>query len=112
MFGNRFAIQGKAYGHILDPRTGQPLTRPAVAAVIAPSGAEADALSTALLVLGPRRGPVVLERFRGVRALYDSEAVSWNSRPITLSPDAAPSGAPAKGDNAERRPPPYVRSES
>ena len=64
-----------------------------MAAVIAPSGAEADALSTALLVLGPRRGPAVLERFKGVRALYDSEAVSWISRPITLSPDAATSGS-------------------
>ena len=37
-FGNKFVIQGRVYGHILDPRTGRPLTRPAVAAVIARAG--------------------------------------------------------------------------
>ena len=111
-FGNKFVIQGRAYGHILDPRTGRPITRPAVAAVIAPSGAEADALSTALLVLGSRRGPAVLERFKGVRALYDSEAVSWISRPIILSPEAAPARRPAREDNPGRRPSPDVRSGS
>jgi len=47
-----FHHQGKRYGHILDPRTGWPADRVLSSTVIAPTAAEADALSTALYVLG------------------------------------------------------------
>ena len=43
-------------GHVLDPATGEPTERLGSASVIAPDGAGADALATALLVLGPERG--------------------------------------------------------
>lgn len=49
----RFEIEGKTYGHILDPRTGRPADGPASVTVLAPTAAEADALSTALYLLGP-----------------------------------------------------------
>jgi thiamine biosynthesis lipoprotein len=49
----RFEIGGRSYGHILDPRTGVPVDGPASLTVVAPNAAEADALSTALYVLGP-----------------------------------------------------------
>jgi thiamine biosynthesis lipoprotein len=39
-------------GHILDPRTGQPAEGVISATVVAPTAAEADALSTALYVMG------------------------------------------------------------
>ncbi len=55
-------IRGRRYGHILDPRTGRPAQRAASASVIAPSALEADALSTAAFVLGPREGVDLLER--------------------------------------------------
>jgi len=47
-----FYHQGKKYGHILDPRTGQPASGVMSASVVAPSAAGADALATALYVLG------------------------------------------------------------
>jgi thiamine biosynthesis lipoprotein len=47
-----FHHQGKRYGHILDPRTGWPAEQVLSATVIAPTAAEADALSTAFYVLG------------------------------------------------------------
>jgi len=47
-----FHHQGKRYGHILDPRTGWPADGVLSSTVIAPTAAEADALSTALYVLG------------------------------------------------------------
>jgi thiamine biosynthesis lipoprotein len=47
-----FEQDGKRYGHILDPRTGWPALGLVSASVIAPTAAEADALSTAFYVLG------------------------------------------------------------
>jgi thiamine biosynthesis lipoprotein len=44
--------QGRKLGHVLDPRTGWPASGIASATVLAPSAAEADALSTALFILG------------------------------------------------------------
>ena len=46
---------GKRYGHILDPRTGWPAEGVLAATAIAPTAALADALSTALYVLGLER---------------------------------------------------------
>ena len=43
---------GKKLGHVLDPRTGWPAAGVASASVVAPTGAEADALSTAFFVGG------------------------------------------------------------
>lgn len=48
---------GKKFGHIIDPRTGRPVsgsTRGVT--VIAPTATSADALSTSLFVLGPEEG--------------------------------------------------------
>jgi thiamine biosynthesis lipoprotein len=48
----QFEAGGRVYGHILDPRTGEPATGPASVTVLAPTAAEADALSTAFYLLG------------------------------------------------------------
>jgi thiamine biosynthesis lipoprotein len=65
--GTQFFIdRGRRLGHILDPRTGRPAEGVHCATVVAPSAADADALATALYVLGrdglpriaPRGGPV------------------------------------------------------
>jgi len=47
-----FEYKGEKLGHLLDPRTGWPANGTASANVTAPSAAEADAMSTALFVLG------------------------------------------------------------
>ncbi|MHC4180078.1 MAG: FAD:protein FMN transferase [Planctomycetota bacterium] len=49
-----FVHAGRRYGHILDPRSGQPAKGLLSATVIAPSAALADALSTAFYVMGPQ----------------------------------------------------------
>jgi len=56
-------LDGVRYSHILDPRTGAPVTTRAGASVIAADGMTADALATALTVLGPERGLALAERF-------------------------------------------------
>ena len=48
-----FVDQGRKLGHILDPRSGRPAEGVISATVIAHSAADADALATALYVLGP-----------------------------------------------------------
>lgn len=61
--GKCFVHEGRTYGHILDPRTGQPADRTVLAGLVLPSATEADALSTALLVGGPEQS-AELERLR------------------------------------------------
>ncbi|MEZ6187154.1 MAG: FAD:protein FMN transferase [Planctomycetota bacterium] len=61
--------EGKRYHHILDPRTGYPSTGCMSATVVAPEAALADALATALCVLGPERGLELIERLPRIEAL-------------------------------------------
>lgn len=51
--GNQFFhFGGKRYGHVLDPRTGQPAEGLLSATVLAPTATLADALATAFFVMG------------------------------------------------------------
>jgi thiamine biosynthesis lipoprotein len=69
VWGRCFEAGGKTYGHVLDPRTGRPVSGAVLAAVALPSATETDALSTALLVAG-RQGGGRIERLRpGMRTL-------------------------------------------
>lgn len=63
VWGKAFEANGKTLGHVLDPRKGHPVEGAVMTAVIAPSATEADALSTALLVLG-RDGGALIDRLR------------------------------------------------
>jgi thiamine biosynthesis lipoprotein len=56
-------LDGVRYSHILDPRTGQPLTSRIGASVIAANGMTADALATAACVLGAERGLELASHF-------------------------------------------------
>jgi len=50
--GRSFVVEGRTFGHVIDPRTGYPAQNALLAAVVLPSATETDALSTALLTLG------------------------------------------------------------
>lgn len=63
--GKSFTAGGREYGHVLDPRTGAPCARARAAAVTGPGSFECDALSTALLVLGPDGLPSLCGLFPG-----------------------------------------------
>lgn len=79
--GGGFEIAGRRYGHVIDPRTGEPLVRRRLAAVVDPSGARAEALSTALLVLGWREGLALVERLPESEALIvDGGGRRWQTR--------------------------------
>lgn len=61
-------IGGVRYSHIVDPRTGLGLTDHSLVTVIAPDGMTADALATAVSVLGPERGLRLVGTFPGTAA--------------------------------------------
>ncbi|HWW03134.1 MAG TPA: FAD:protein FMN transferase [Candidatus Acidoferrum sp.] len=52
VWGKSFEAEGQVFGHVLDPRSGRPVSGAVLAAVVLPSATETDALSTALLTLG------------------------------------------------------------
>ena len=60
----------RRHHHILDPRTGLSPAAFSSVSVLAPTAMEADALSTALFVLGPVRGPELIGAAPGVDALF------------------------------------------
>src|SRR6185437_8932223 len=56
-YRNFFDAAGKRFCHEINPRTGRPIEQGlASVSVIHPSGAYADAMATALMVLGPTEG--------------------------------------------------------
>lgn len=73
IWGRSFQAAGRTFGHVLDPRTGQPATNAMMAVVILPSATETDALSTALLTLGPRGHDAIANLRPGMRTLLMTE---------------------------------------
>ena len=64
-----FRLEGKRYGHILDPRTGWPAEGLASVTVIAPTAALAEALSTAFFVIGVENARQYCHNHPEVKAL-------------------------------------------
>jgi len=88
-------IGGRRYSHIVDPRTGLGVVDRCSVTVIAPDGATADALDTAVYALGPDRGLPLVEATEGAAALIVRSTPSgrrtYESRRL---PPPAPKPAP------------------
>ena len=84
--GQSVTVGGQRYGHVIDPRTGQPVQRDLLACVIAPSAAQAEALSKAFLILGESEGIALLERLPGVEGmLLETNGQRWQTTGWTQS---------------------------
>jgi thiamine biosynthesis lipoprotein len=87
-----FEVRGVWYGHILDPRTGSPVSSRASVSVVTRSATRADALSTALLVMGRERARRFAAAHRELRALWlEPEgagvvAEAWNLDVVATAP--------------------------
>jgi len=84
-----FTHRGRRYGHILDPRTGRPAEGMLCCTVLAPTAAEADALATALYVMGPaaaadwcRRHP----QYSAILIWPGKKSGSVNVEPVNVQP--------------------------
>lgn len=84
----RRIVDGQVLGHVLDPRTGRPVPAWGSVTVVAPDAFTADALATALFVLGPDRalswaagrdvGVLVLESLEnGLYARWNHAMAEW-----------------------------------
>jgi FAD:protein FMN transferase len=78
----RFFDPAAQVGHIMDPRTGYSSHSSSSASVIAPTCMQADALATAVFVLGPQEGIDLVNRIDSVEALiigYDDPQQLYGS---------------------------------
>jgi thiamine biosynthesis lipoprotein len=71
-------------GHILNPKTGRSATGTFSTTIIAPTCTQADALATAVFVMGPVDGMALVETIEGVEALIvDDQSVIHRSTGLT-----------------------------
>ncbi|HUT03915.1 MAG TPA: FAD:protein FMN transferase [bacterium] len=64
-----FIYEGRRYHHILDPATGYPASECQSVTVIAKEATVADALATAIFVMGPERGLQLADRLQDIECL-------------------------------------------
>jgi len=83
VWGRSFQTEGKNFGHVLDPRTGQPVAGALLAAVVLPSATETDALSTALLVAGQGGHDAIASLRPAMRTLVISETEAGEGFRVT-----------------------------
>lgn len=74
VWGKSFEANGRVYGHVIDPRLGEPVEGALMAACVLPSATETDALSTALLVGGLKEWPSFSQLRPGMRSLVAGRA--------------------------------------
>ncbi|MFQ5674332.1 MAG: FAD:protein FMN transferase [bacterium] len=64
-----FLANGKRYAHIIDPRTGFPAAGLKSVTIVCPDAELADALATAVFVLGEIRGLELIDKLNGIEGL-------------------------------------------
>ena len=74
------------YGHVLDPRTGYPAQGPLSVSVIASNATDADALSTALYVMGTEGAVEFCRTRRDISVVILEEEPSGGATGNTLPP--------------------------
>ncbi len=89
-----FTARGRRYGLTFDPRHGDPVDSRAAVTVIAPGATRADALSTALLVMGRERAEAYATDHPGIGVVWmeptstQIQAWKWNLGSFSVEPDA------------------------
>lgn len=97
-------IEGKRYSHLVDPRTGIGLTDHSSVTVVAPDGITADALASAVSVLGPEKGLKLIEDSPNTAAFIVRapggqvevcESARWKHLPVAEPEPKGPARSPS-----------------
>jgi thiamine biosynthesis lipoprotein len=95
-YQNYFEIGGKRYCHIIDPRTGYPVTGMASVTIIADDVMIADALATAVFVSGREKGLSLIEELPDIEGIIITDGekmeVYFSSGMKEFHPGSFPSG--------------------
>jgi len=82
---NVYEVKGRLYSHIIDPATGRPITNNVCSVtVLAKTCAPADALATALMVMGPGKAIKLVETMPDVEAI-----IAWRTGRDTIEVKAS-----------------------
>ena len=80
-----YVKDGKKYAHTIDPRTGYPVEHWLLSAtVVAPTAAEADALATACMVLGPEAAKELILSRPELEGYLITDTGTWTSDGFSL----------------------------
>ena len=80
-----YVKDGKKYAHTIDPRTGYPVEHGLLSAtVVAPTAAEADALATACMVLGPEAAKELIRSRPELEGYLIMDTGTWTSDGFSL----------------------------
>jgi len=80
IWGRSFQEGEESYGHVIDPRCGQPVNHSVLSAVVLESATETDALSTALLTLGPAG----LQQLHTLRPAARAFVAGWKEEQLVV----------------------------
>lgn len=79
-------IHGKRYGHIINPKTGYPVTGIQSVTVISPDAELSDALATSVFVLGVESGLSLINQLKNTECLIiDDQDKIWKSAKLQLN---------------------------
>lgn len=84
-----FEVGGQRYHHLIDPTTGYPASGIASISIVAPTGMQADAVSTAAFVLGPEAGLVLVRQLELEAVMYTDDGqvqVTGGLQPLFEAP--------------------------
>ncbi len=80
-----YVKDGKKYAHTIDPRTGYPVEHGLLSAtVVAPTAAEADALATACMVIGPEAAKELIRSRPELEGYLITDGGTWTSDGFSL----------------------------
>jgi thiamine biosynthesis lipoprotein len=97
-YRNFFTVAGRRYSHTIDPNTGRPVeNRLASASVIAPDCMTADALATAVMVLGSERGHALCQRLGYPLLTFEHQSGGFRARRSGNFPLVQPAGNAGSG---------------
>lgn len=96
-----FVANGRRYGHVLDPRSGWPAEEVASATVLAPTAAEADALSTAFFVAGADFARRYCREHREISAILVTRPEQAAAGPVQRAERALASHQPGPRPGSE-----------